>query len=436
MSRTQGVTATEPQLLFYHLDAVYKLLVGGFGSGKTEGLIFSVCMDIQDGRGADVAVFAPIYKHLKTVLMPRISANLTKWGIKHTCKVADMVIITHSPNYGNIVFLSLDKPDNIISYEFYRCHIDELDTLPLLKANEAWNMIIGRTRKIPSTLTRDTVKNTVSVYTTPEGFNFAYQKWGDNPSKEYQKVHASSYSNPYLPPAYIKNLKRDYPSYLANAYIEGQFVNLTSGTVYRSFDRKRDNTNEVYKDGEEIIIGQDFNIDKMASTIYVRRPHSSLVERLPNSRHNIPQIALHAVDEISDAYNTPAVIEIIKTRYPNSHVIVVPDSSGNNRSTIGGSSESDISLLSQAGFEIRVNAANPRVKDRVMATNAAFEKELVKINIEKCPRTVQCLEQQAYDKNGQPDKTAGVDHQNDATTYPLAYFYPIHKPVASFKFSY
>ena len=38
-------------------------------------------------------------------------------------------------------------------------------------------------------------------------------------------------------------------------------------------------------------------------------------------------------------------------------------------------------------------------------------------------------QQQAYDKNGEPDKSGGVDHQNDGTTYPIAYEMPIRKPV-------
>ena len=53
----------------------------------------------------------------------------------------------------------------------------------------------------------------------------------------------------------------------------------------------------------------------------------------------------------------------------------------------------------------------------------------VKVNASKCPVTAECLEQQVY-KNGEPDKSNGRDHQNDATTYPIAYEMPIVKPVA------
>ena len=38
------------------------------------------------------------------------------------------------------------------------------------------------------------------------------------------------------------------------------------------------------------------------------------------------------------------------------------------------------------------------------------------------------LEQQVYDKNGEPCKKSNKDHQNDATGYPIAYEFPINKP--------
>ena len=94
-----------------------------------------------------------------------------------------------------------------------------------------------------------------------------------------------------------------------------------------------------------------------------------------------------------------------------------------------------MSLLQQAGFVIRAKPSNPRVRDRVMAANRAFDQGFVKINDSACPTTAECLEQQAY-KNGEPDKTSGTDHQNDATTYPIAYEFPIVRPVAKVDFTF
>ena len=105
-----------------------------------------------------------------------------------------------------------------------------------------------------------------------------------------------------------------------------------------------------------------------------------------------------------------------------------PDASGKNRKS-NNASTSDIAQLQQAGFEVRAKSTNPPVKDRVSAMNKALESGMVMINEQACPVTARCLEQQAYDKNGEPDKSGGVDHQNDGTTYPIAYEMPIRKPV-------
>ena len=94
-------------------------------------------------------------------------------------------------------------------------------------------------------------------------------------------------------------------------------------------------------------------------------------------------------------------------------------------------SESDISLLKQAGFTVKVNAQNPRVKDRILSVNGALSQGKLWVNARKCPDVVSCLEQQAYDKNGEPDKQGGFDHQNDATGYPIVYEMPVRKPASS-----
>ena len=135
----------------------------------------------------------------------------------------------------------------------------------------------------------------------------------------------------------------------------------------------------------------------------------------------------HCVDEIKGGRDTPSMIDTIKERYTGHHVTIYPDASGKNASSKG-ASLSDIGLLRQAGFTIRAKDSNPRVKDRVLAVNKALESGAVKINPDTCPETARCLEQQSYDKNGEPDKSSGLDHQNDAAGYPIAYEMPVVKP--------
>ena len=79
---------------------------------------------------------------------------------------------------------------------------------------------------------------------------------------------------------------------------------------------------------------------------------------------------------------------------------------------------------------VRAKKSNPAIKDRVMATNSAFENGLLYVNIRNCKTIADSFEQLAYDNNGVPDKKSGLDHAIDASTYPIAYEMPIVRPIS------
>jgi hypothetical protein len=115
-------------------------------------------------------------------------------------------------------------------------------------------------------------------------------------------------------------------------------------------------------------------------------------------------------------------------------VKIYPDASGQNTSSKN-ASESDLSILRQAGFQIEVNSANPAVKDRVNAYNGmilnAQGLRQWHINTDLCPTTTEALEQQVWGTDGQPDKKSGHDHPNDANGYFIVKRYPIVKREAT-----
>ena len=260
----------------------------------------------------------------------------------------------------------------------------------------------------------DGLKNGIDVTTTPEGFKFTHDRFVKRGGGDYGLIQASTYDNALnLPDDYIDTLREDYPPQLIEAYLNGQFVNLTSGTVYTNYDRQQHRSTERVESNEPLFVGMDFNVTKMAATIYVKRKGGK---------------EWHAVDEVVDGYDTPDVIRILQERYPGHHITVYPDSTGKNRKSVGAST-SDISLL-RGAFKVKAKNSNPFVRDRILAVNSAFHRGVLFINDHSCPTTADNLEQQVYDVNGEPDKKNGKDHQNDATGYPIAYEMPINKPIA------
>ena len=116
------------------------------------------------------------------------------------------------------------------------------------------------------------------------------------------------------------------------------------------------------------------------------------------------------------------------------HVTVYPDASGQNTSSKN-ASESDLSILRQAGLSVRAASSNPAVRDRVNAVNAMILNDKgarrFKVNTHLCPVLTEALEQQAYDKNGEPDKSTGHDHPNDAVGYRIVTDWPIVRQAMS-----
>lgn len=400
------IELTEPQDQFFDLDCRFPLFCGGYGSGKTEAKLLKALSDKFEEPDSAIGLYDPTYDLARLNTVPRLLEMLDHMPVNYRYdKQANIVKID---NYGRFIIRTLENPARIVGYEVWRSHVDELDTLKPDNASDAWNKIIARNRQ----KVKSGADNRVSVYTTPEGFRFCYDRWVRQGGPDYQVIQAPTMSNPHLPDSYIESLRRTYPENLLSAYLEGQFVNLTSGTVYASFDRVRCYTDETVQPKEPLYIGCDFNVTKQAAVVHAMRG------RVP-----------HAVAELVDMYDTPAMIDTIKERFPEHSITVYPDSTGKSRKTVN-ASQSDIALLRQAGFRVRAHNKNPAVKDRVTAMNSAFEKGGYFVNTDACPEYTRCLEQLVYDKNGQPDKESDMDHITDAGGYFIAYEYPIVKRTA------
>jgi hypothetical protein len=407
--------ANAPQCEFLALPNKNRGFVGGFGSGKTWVGCMALCTHHLEFPRVNAGYFAPTYPMIRDIFYPTIEEVTFDFGMKVKVNESNKEAHFYSGRQyrGTTICRSMEKPGTIIGFKIGQALVDEIDTMPINKAQLAWRKIIARLRVKDNNL-----RNGIDVTTTPEGFRITHKLFvsdlQEKPSLRvnYGLVQASTYDNEAnLPDDYIPAMLEAYTRELAQAYVAGQFVNLTSGTVYRNYDRKRCNSTETIKPGEPLFVGMDFNVTKMAATIYVQRP-----------------TGWHAVAELKDVFDTPDMIKIIKERWVDidkrHRIVVYPDASAKGRETVD-ASKSDIALLEQARFEVRANMSNPSVKDRINATNKQFELHQLWVNAKACPTTARCLEGQVYDENGEPDKTGGFDHQNDATSYPVAYEHPI-----------
>lgn len=405
------LTLTEPQERFVFSEAAHPAMVAGYGAGKSEAAVTRLALLALQYPNLNFGFVEPTFDLVKLIAWPRFTGILDRWGIAYDLNKTDSILTIE--NGSQIIFRSADNSDRLVGFEIADGVVDEIDTLKEGHASEVWVKMLGRCRQRKP----DGAPNTLAAVSTPEGFKFVYKTWGKEPRPGYELVRAPTSSNPYLPPGYIEQLKTAYSSSLLSAYLDGEFVNLSSGSVYAEFDRHLNNTDETIRISEPLHIGMDFNVNNMSAVACVIRNGDPM-----------------ALDELTGIRDTPTMIEVIKSRYHGHAITVYPDASGGSHKSVN-ASLSDIALLRSAGFTVLANSRNPAVKDRVLSVNQLINnqgKRRLLVNFDKCPSLVEGLEQQAYDKNGEPDKKSGLDHLNDALGYFICYKYGIARGPVTF----
>lgn len=423
-------TLNVPQAQFLAMPHKFKAYVAGFGSGKTWVGCGGICKGLWEHPKINQGYFAPTYPQIRDIFYPTVEEVAFDWGLKVQINESNKEVHFYAGRQyrGTTICRSMEKPATIVGFKIGNALVDELDVMPALKAQQAWRKIIARMRYKVAGL-----RNGIDVTTTPEGYKFVYQQFvkavRDKPQLAtlYGLVQASTFDNEAnLPDDYIPSLLASYPPELIKAYLRGHFTNLTSGTIYHQFDRRLNNCTDEEQPGEPLFIGMDFNVGKMAAIVHVKR------EGLPR-----------AVRELVKVYDTPAMIKRIQEEFwryeggryvASRQIYIYPDASGDSRKS-NCASLTDIAQLREAGFNVIVNASNPPVKDRINSMNAMFCNALGErrylVNVQRCPVYTESLEQQVWDKNGEPDKKADNDHPNDGGGYFIVKDYPIIKPAYS-----
>jgi len=395
------------QLKFLWSTAEETALISGYGAGKTHIFCRKVLLEHLTNKSHVTGksagwVIEPTYSLLDELFLEPFIELLDKIQLKHKYNAQKRVITT---NAGRIRGYTMMHPKRMIGSNLTFCGVDELDTTGLTNGIEVYRKCTGRLRGSKTARFFAT--------TTPEGFAAAYDIFGKKEQGHQCVIHAKTTDNESLDQAYIDKLYRTYPSNLVDAYINGKFVNMTSGSVFLYFDRERHHVDSKPEKGDILHIGQDFNVGGCISSVYVQR-HDSM----------------HLVDEWSNP-DTEQVVTCIKDRYPDHGVIFYPDATGTH-GTSTNASKSDIGIITGAGFRIDADGTNALIKDRVNATNRMMEANRWGINTNRCPGHTTAFEQHAWDqRTGKPQKFAeagSIDDYTDAATYPVVRLHPINRP--------
>lgn len=390
---------TKPQSKIFLDDSRFRVVVAGRRFGKTALSTVELIVASVKGREKHVWYVAPTYKAAKEIAWDMLINEIPRDFIAKTNETSLTVTLK---NGSTISLKGAEKPDNLRGRSLDFVVLDEFaDMRP-----EAWFEVLR-----PSLSDR---KGSALFIGTPKGRNHFYDLWTRGVDKEagWSSYQFTTIEGGNVSQSEIEQAKRDLDERTFNQEYQAQFVNY-SGIIYYNFSRE-ESVRKTVDISDTLHIGMDFNLDPMSAVIATRNGD-----------------ALHIIDEIVIyGSNTDEMVDEILTRYPKQRLFVYPDPASRQRKTSAGG-RTDLSILQNAGFTVKVRNSHTSIRDRINAVNSRLKSTdgIRHVYIDpKCKQVIQSLERQVYKEGtSQPDKDSGFDHMNDALGYLIDFLYPIKR---------
>ena len=383
------------QLQWWDLDTFYKVLVGGYGSGKTYiGALRCLYLSYINSPYPGMYVSSTWGIAQKTIIMTLLEI-MDRSDLEYTWNQQRGEVRIANWN-GTIWFGSGDRPHSLRGSNLCWAGIDE----PFIQRKDVFDQMVARVR-VPQATHRE-----VFLTGTPEEMNWGWELTNRD-DLDMGIVVGSTLANEHLPQEYKDNLLSAYSKEQVDAYVHGRFVNLTKGRVYKEFVRS-----EHEKERESldlpIMAGMDFNVNAMTAILFYKGAdwmHCFEEIRLKNS-------------------NTFEMCEILRDKYPG--ITIFPDASG--KAMKSSATESDHDIIRRAGFRIKAPRANPPVRDRVNAVNKLIRDG--NFSCYDCKHLIMDLERNVW-KSGDVDKSdPEQSHASDAIGYAINYLFPVKTKLA------
>ena len=371
----------------------FRVVVAGRRSGKTFGECLALYTRAANKANARCWYVAPTYRMARDIAWPTLKSIVDR---AHLAKPPnESQLRMELANGAEIALKGADDPDRLRGPGLDFAALDEFAWINPY----AWDVLR------PALADR---QGKALFTTTPAGFNWAYDTFlkgqeGEDGWRSWQFTTAEA---GIVPLEEVEAAKRELDPRIFRQEYEASFETL-QGRVYSNFDRELNVSEDAVDTGGDILIGQDFNINPMASVVAVRVGDEC-----------------HVIDALEvPSSNTEEIAQEYKERYKGRRVIVCPDPSGKQRRSSAPVGQTDFTILKRAGFEVRAPAAAPLVVDRVNNVQALLCNAEGRRRLKVHPRAhalIRSLEGLTYKEGtSQPDKGLGLDHLADALGYLL-----------------
>lgn len=400
--QSREIRLTNPQTQVWDGESRFKVLVCGRRFGKTFLALTWLIRNAATVKGMHWYV-APSYVMSKSIAWRMLKDLADGYYVNKN----ESELYVEFPSGGILQLKGAENRDSLRGISLKSCVLDEFAYM----TQETWTEVIR-----PAT--SDQLAPVLFI-TSPAGWNWAKELYDYAQAEQDDNWQAWSFTTAEggnVSEDEINAARRELPDRVFRQEYLASFEALAN-RVYSSFDRSIHVTKDLatIADSKELLIGLDFNVDPMSAVVGVKVADQ-----------------LHLVDEILlPNSHTLEMAQEIKRRYPKHGIRVYPDPSGKARKT-SASGKTDFSILEQAGFRVIAPRAAPSISDRINEVQRMLKDSEGNHRMFVHPRCVQLIkgfEGQVY-VNGQPDKSAGLDHILDGLGYLVHSTFPIRKTVA------
>jgi len=395
------------------IETKFIALVGGFGSGKTEALIYKALALAGLNTGTRGVLLEPTNPLIAEILIPKMEVIMDSLKLPYTYKATPYkrYYVEFAGGTTEIMLLSAENYIRHIGFEVSFFGLDEFDTLKTEAAKTCFWKINERlrNRKNPSQRLQG------FIATTYEGLKFVYNFFEKEPQddprllKQRKLIRARTYDNPFLDTEYIKTLESLYPVKMVKMFLEGYAVSLTGG-VYPEYGEENRMT-EGFDPNLETFFAMDFGYN---------RP-SILIGQMDGEK-------AYMIDEINirDKYTEYQAMKMATWRDEHNikyQMNVYCDPAGVGHQSSG--SMTDIEILQAQGFNpvYTFNKHARNILSGVGQVATAFEntkgERHLFVNPDTCQNLDTSLMNYSYKKGNASviDKDGISDHDCDALRY-------------------
>jgi len=402
------ITLTKPQLKVSSSSARFRVLISGRRFGKTY-LAVTEMMKYASQPNKRIWYVAPTFKMAKDICWSALKEMLNMFNWIEDINETTMTITIRQSN-STISLKGADNYDSLrgtgldflILDEF--ADIDKRTWFEVLRASIADRL------------------GHVLMCGTPKGYgNWSYEMYlKGKQDHDWESFQFTTIQGGMVAKSEVEQAKQDLDQRTFRQEFEGTFENY-AGSIYYNFHPVESVVQREIDWTKPLHIGMDFNVSPMSACVA-----------------QIEKEKIYIVDEVVIyGSNTDEMCDELKDRYgTRMKIFIYPDPASRQRKTSAGG-RTDLSILQNAGFEVKVKHRHPAIRDRINAVNSKLKDSNGKRYIfvsNSCKIVIKGLTRQTYKEDTNiPNKEDGFDHMNDALGYMIDYIKPLVTQMPSSK---